>query len=127
MDYQQQAIDFAIKHGVTLKVGKPTYGKHFPDDKQSRYIFRCTLERNGVEYSFNFGQSLASGNTEPTMYDVLTCLEKYDHPTFEDFCGEFGYDTDSRSAEKTYDAVRTEYEAVVVLFGDVMDELREIQ
>lgn len=64
----------------------------------------------------------------PTAYDILTCLTKYDPGTFEDFCGEFGYDTDSRRAEKTYNAVMDEYRQVAMLFDeDEMEQLREIQ
>jgi hypothetical protein len=54
----------------------------------------------------------------PTMYDVLTCLQKYDVGTFDDFCSEFGYSEDSRKAEKTYKAVLEEYNAMRLLFSD---------
>jgi len=64
----------------------------------------------------------------PTPYDVLACLTKYDPGTFEDFCGEFGYDTDSKSAEKTYNAVVNEWKNVQSLFSDAeIEELQEIQ
>lgn len=61
----------------------------------------------------------------PTEYDLLACLTKYDVGTFEDFCGEFGYDTDSRKAEETYSAIKEEYEKVCGLFTD--EELTELQ
>lgn len=64
---------------------------------------------------------------EPTFYDVLTSLQKYDVNTFENFCGDFGYDTDSRTAERTYKAVKKEFKAVERLFGDILEELQEIQ
>ena len=65
--------------------------------------------------------------TAPTAYDVLACLTKYDPGTFEDFCGEFGYDTDSRKAYKTYKAVKREWKNVAILFTDEqLDMLREI-
>lgn len=66
--------------------------------------------------------------TPPTAYDVLTCLQKYDVGSFADFCGEFGYDEDSRSAKKTYKAVRKEFSKVSELFSDEeIEELQEIQ
>lgn len=66
--------------------------------------------------------------TPPTAYDVLTCLTKYDPGTFEEFCGEFGYDTDSRRAEKTYNAVFNEWLEITRLFNDKeIEALREIQ
>lgn len=66
--------------------------------------------------------------TEPTAYDVLTCLTKYDPNTFEDFCSEFGYDEDSRKAEKIYDSVVDEYKNVAMLWNDEeIEQLAEIQ
>jgi len=65
---------------------------------------------------------------EPTPYDVLAAVQKYDVGTFEDFAGEFGYDTDSRKAENTYHAVLDEYKNLQRLFNDEeIEELGEIQ
>ena len=127
MNYLQQANDFAKKHNVKMKINSVNYGKHFADDKESRYIFNITLSRKGKRYTFNFGQSLASGSEEPTMYDILSNLEKYESRDFEDFCSNYGYDTDSIKALKTYKAVDREYKAVNRLFNDIMKELQEIQ
>lgn len=63
----------------------------------------------------------------PTVYSVLACLIKYDPGTFEDFCWEFGYDEDSRTAEKIYFAVQKEYTQLSKLFtAEEMEELAEI-
>lgn len=63
---------------------------------------------------------------KPTEYDVLACICKDDPEDFENFCSNFGYDTDSRKAEKTYFAVQKEYRECLRMFGDCLDELREI-
>lgn len=68
---------------------------------------------------------------KPTAYDVLTCISgdigMHDW-TFEEFCSDFGYDTDSRQAEKTYNAVCDQSRALARLFNDEeLDQLREIQ
>lgn len=60
------------------------------------------------------------------MYDILSCLTKYDPGTYKDFLQEFGYDEDSKRAEKMYKAIKREYSAVERLFGDIMEELQEI-
>jgi len=125
--YEQQAIDFATKYGVRLTIGTPVYSTHFDDDTTRRYVFPCKLQRNGKSYSFKFGQSISKDNEQPTMYDILACLEKYESYSFEDFCANYGYNEDSRKAEKTYKAVCKEYAAVERLFGDIMEELQEIQ
>jgi hypothetical protein len=63
----------------------------------------------------------------PTAYDVLASITKYDVGTFEDFCSEFGYDTDSKKAEKTYNAVKEEWLNINRLFTDAeIEELQEI-
>ena len=127
MNYQQQANDFATKYGVKLKINSSEYGNHFAHDKEHRYIFNCTLTRNGKRYTFNFGQSIAAGNTPPTMYDVLSCLEKYKPENLEDFCNWYGLDTDSINDLNTYKAVKREFNGVNRLFGDILEELQEIQ
>lgn len=129
-DYEQQGIDFLQKHGVKMSVTYVNYGPHFVGDKESRHRYRVTFSRNGKSMRVMFGQSHAKGATTPTAYDVLSCLQKYDVGTFEDFCSEFGYDEDSRSAERIYKAVIKECEGVARVFpqdDDSVDALREIQ
>ncbi len=65
---------------------------------------------------------------QPTAYDVLTCVQKYDPGTFENFCSEFGYDTDSRKSEKLYKAIVNEYQNIAMLYNDnEIEMLQEIQ
>jgi len=64
----------------------------------------------------------------PNAYDILTCLTKYDPGSFADFCGEYGYDEDSITAERTYKAVQEEYTKLSTLYSDAeMEEMAEIQ
>ena len=124
--YEEQALYFAKKYGVKLEILGSEY-KTLWGEEQKRSVFKCKLSRNRKSYAFEFGQSIANGSKEPTIYDILTCLTKYDPETLENFCAEFGYDINSRDSRKTYKAVYKEYIAVERLFGDIMDELQEIQ
>ena len=64
----------------------------------------------------------------PIMYNVLCCLQKYEVGTFENFCDDFGYDIDSKKAEKIYNAVLEEWRNVQVLFSDEeIEQLQQIQ
>ena len=56
----------------------------------------------------------------------MSCITKADPGTFEDFCSEFGYDTDSRQAEKTYKAVKREWEKVARVFGSEGECLEDL-
>ena len=65
---------------------------------------------------------------EPTEYDVLASLTKYNPDTFDNFCASYGYDTDSITAKKIYEAVKEEWLNIERLFNaEEMEELREIQ
>lgn len=128
--YQQQAEDFLKKSGVKMTVSYFKYGPHFAGDTESRHRYRVTFSRNGRRMQIMFGQSVMAGKTEPTAYDVLSCIQKYDVGTFEDFCHEFGYSEDSRRAERIYKAVCKECEGIARVFpqdDDSIDALREIQ
>lgn len=125
-EYDKMAKDFANKTGTRLTILDQDY-KVMENwgDNTPRCVFKCRLVRNKQAYTFEFGQSIAAGTKRPTMYDVLACLQKYDVGSLPDFCEEFGYPY-GPTARKTYDAVVREYNAVLRLFGDVMDELRDI-
>jgi hypothetical protein len=132
--YQLQAENFQKSIGLKFKSSWVRYGRHFYNDKNDRHIFKITLSRNGKRFSFNFGQSVAKDSQNPTIYDVLSCLQKYDVGTFENFCGDFGYELyndectgKNKNNFKLYKAVCKEYENVQKLFSDCLDELQEIQ
>ena len=110
-------------------VGEPIYkNQHFgKDDTVYRFVFKVKLSRNGKNYTFDFGQSELEGDKKPTLYDVLACLQKLEVGSFKNFCGEFGYDEDSRTAERIYKAVCKEFANVERLFSDIIEELQEIQ
>jgi hypothetical protein len=65
------------------------------------------------------------GKRRPTPYDVLAAVTKNDPGTFENFCGDYGYDTDSRRAEGVYKAVQVEYAKMQAFFTE--EELTELQ
>ena len=120
-NYQKQTENILQKMGVKFSSEYITHDYHFEDDKETRDIYRCTFKRDGKRFSIRFGQSLKEsnyGNANPTAYDVVSCLIKNDPDTFENFCAEFGYDTDSRKAEKIYRAVCEEWEKVSAFFTE---------
>ena len=64
----------------------------------------------------------------PDCYDVLACLTKYDPGTFEDFCAEYGYDEDSRTAERIYIAVQNEFANLKRIFDpEQLEAMQEIE
>lgn len=64
----------------------------------------------------------------PTNYDVLTCLQKYEVGTLQDFCSDFGYEADSIKANRIYKDVCKEFDNVCKIWSDEeIEELQEIQ
>jgi hypothetical protein len=62
---------------------------------------------------------------KPTEYDILACLTKYEVGSFENFCSDFCYDTDSRKAERIYKDVLNEWQNVKTIWSD--DEIEALQ
>lgn len=146
-EYEIHAAEVLAKYKIEFRAAFIFHGPYWPDDKESRNVWELILARGEWKekktVSFRFGQSIADSTfrrfndkvspleptqrNKPTSYDLLACLTKNDPGTFGDFCGDFGYDTDSRRAEKTYFAVQEEWEKVRAFFKpEEMEEIREI-
>lgn len=133
--YEQQAENFLQENGIGFNVKFVGYGKHFADDAEIRNIYELTLYRTDKgagagSFTVRFGQSLHATNREeaPTAYDLLASLTKSDPGSFDDFCADFGYDTDSRRAYATWEAVCEEWRKVEAFFsGEELEQLEDIQ
>lgn len=106
-------------------------------------------EKHGVDYSvrlknskhcfdFHYWGSISDAErishgewrgTEPNAYHILSCLGiNMGNVSFSEFCDNFGYDTDSITAEKTFNACINEYNNLKKLFTQSeLEKLAEIQ
>ena len=132
--YERQAKDFLKKTGAKMTISFKDCAPYFEGEKEYRNIYRIRIDRNGKSWSFNFGDSIANKNNgdRPTAYDVLACITKYEPPAdVWDFAEEYGYNIDSRQeynkVNRIYKNVCIEYKNAVRMFGDVLDDLAEIQ
>lgn len=126
-EFELQGKQFLEETGTTMEVGEPEFGLHFHDDKKPRYRFPVTFKRGKKRFKFIFGQSYALDDKVPTAYGVLAVLTKSDPGTFENFCSEFGYDGDSRTAESIYKAVCKEWKHVSDMWtADEIEKMQEI-
>jgi len=98
---------------------------------------------------FTFGQSIVNSvspddlrripwghkpkqRVAPDAYSVLACLTKYETPQdVWEFAAEYGYEINDRKSLNRVDricmAVMEEYKDARRLFGDIMEQLREIE
>ena len=107
-EYEKQAKGFLEKHNLSFGAEYKEYGQYFEGDTQERAIYRIRIRRknNGRSITFNFGQSIAGTEVgeKPTGYDILASISgditcPYD---FGEFCLEYGYNEDSREAERIF-------------------------
>lgn len=115
-DYEGNAQRFLDRNGIRFRVtwkggACPPWGPQV--DRACNHVhgdrYRVNLiKRNPpAQVSFDFWNSAADmqAGKQPTAYDVLACISSdiYTPETFEDFCSEYGYDTDSRRTEKLFE------------------------
>ena len=131
-DYEEKANKFLEAHGISFKAiyisdDCPDWcdDSHIHGDK-----YEASFSREGREdlklFFWNSYHDKMKG-ISPVAYDVLAAITKTDPGSFEDFCDELGYDSDSRKAEATYKAVKAEWEKVNLFFAlDEIEALEEI-
>lgn len=144
-EYEITAEEFCTRAKILFSTTFDGHRKYFPEDKESRDVYICTFLRGTRTLSITFGQSIihskignesikrmeARGNYKrmkiksPTAYDVLSCIQKTSPGTFEQFCSEHGYDSDSRQAEKTWKLCVEQWFQVEQFF--TAKEIEEIQ
>lgn len=111
----------------TIGVQKRAIDRKLLDQPKER-VLKHVLRESGHVFMNNGKSDIIHYPKAPTAYSVLACLQKYEVGTFEDFCGEFGYNEDSIKANKTYKAVLNEYNNVCALYNEKELELMsEIQ
>lgn len=137
-EYNQAAIN--VLQNLHSRMTITRLGVGFPawDKGHAHPHYHFTIRNSRGEYSGEFWGSRAELEAEMNRkntavyrtceYDVLAALTKYDPGTFLDFCAEFGYDSDSISALKTYWAVCEEYAGLARIFTrEELERLAEIQ
>lgn len=108
----ESAIDkFLSDRSISFKVIE--YGL-VEDLNWNRYSFMTTFKREDnrtcvIEVPFSQGIAITENPTPATVIHSLI-LDLIDGRTFEEWCSDFGYDTDSRSKERIYnECVLEEY------------------
>ena len=77
-------------------------------DSDSTDHWKCILDRAGTPFvRLFFSKGYAHHGAQPELDEVLDCLASdatgiENARSFDEWCGEYGYDTDSRRAERTY-------------------------
>lgn len=100
-------------------------GNKGPSWIDQSHPWRVTLVYRGRRLSTDFFQGMGH-EKEPTAADVLSCLlsgvtSVENARSFEEWCGDLGFDTDSRKAEQMYKACEAMVPKLRRFLGDDFD------
>lgn len=132
-DYQKQAADFLAKHSIkfSAKLTNKKSPPWSPDRKVNHFV--VTLSKGKKRISFDFWDSQhnkQAGIETLDAYSALSCVSSdiYCADTFEEFCGDFGYNTDSRKDLATFKRCSAFAKKLNAFFtAGEKEELAEIQ
>lgn len=119
---QKPLADFIKEQKITLRFDYADSNPNMPDSQNMDH-YRVTLrnadrKRMTLVYSKGYGHN----NKPPEVDEVLDCVASdaagFENSNgFEDWCSEYGYDTDSRSAERTYKAIEKQAAKLQAFLG----------
>lgn len=134
-EYVKQAKDFLKSCGATMKITQIgcEQNKNW-NDKGWHNTYRATIKTPMGSMWVKFWDSVynTERGIEPTEYDVIACLEKYDVGTIDDFVSEFGYEvnewSDVKRIQNIYNAVKRQYKSLCRCFTpEQIEAMQEIQ
>ena len=125
MDTQTITLDqFITEQQLVMSVRPVKRNPHMQGEQMPRN-FECTIEFEGRGYHEPLTVYFSQGSAHkkpPTLAEVLDCLASDasgvdNAQSFEDWASEYGYDTDSRKAEKTYNICVQQAQELKALLG----------
>jgi hypothetical protein len=110
----QTLQSFIAEHKITMDCEWSDSNPNIDMDAWSKTAahWKCTLKIHKRRMTVYFSQGSAHIG-EPKLAAVLDCVasdaaELINSGTFEDWCSKYGYDTDSRKAERTYQTIKSQ-------------------
>ena len=134
-EYVKQAKDFLESCNATMEITQIgcEQNKNW-NDNGLHNTYRATIKTPMGSMWVKFWDSVynTERGIEPNEYDILTCLEKYDVGTIDDFVQEFGYEVnewaDVKRIQNIYNAVKRQYKSLCRCFTpEQIEAMQEIQ
>ena len=93
--------------------------------------YKVTLKMNGRQMTLYFSQGYGISG-EPTAQSVINCLISdaigfENSRGFEDWAGEYGYDTDSRKAEAIYKTIERQAKKLKQFLGEKYNQIYDLE
>lgn len=114
--------DFVSAAGITLRAESCVDNPHM-DGSENMDNWRCVLRAGRSRMTIYFSKGLGHKGAAPEAAEVLDCLASdaagfENAQGFEDWCSEYGYDADSRRAERTFKTVERQAKRLRAFLGE---------
>ncbi len=118
----KKIAEFIRSAGITLRAERTDHNSSMADSRDMDH-WRVTLRAGRSRMTLTFSKGYGHNGAEPTTAEVLDCLASdaatwENAQTFEDWCSEFGFDTDSRKAERIFKTVERQAARLKALLGE---------
>jgi hypothetical protein len=113
--------EFISKHGISMTTRRADSNPSMVDSRDMNH-YRVTIKAGRSRMTIPFSQGYGIKH-DPELGNVLDCLASdasgfENSRSFEDWAGDYGYDTDSRKAERTFMAVGKQSAKLKALLGE---------
>lgn len=119
---QDDPKNFAEEHGITATSVSTDRNHNLEEAKVDMMDhWKVTLRRGKARMTVIFSKGLGHHGVKPTAIEVLGNMASdasSADESFEDWCANYGYETDSRKAEKTFKAVKKQAVTLKRFLGD---------
>jgi hypothetical protein len=114
--------EFIARHDITASCS-PTDHNPNMDGGEKMDHWRVVLARPGARLTVYFSMGTGHHGKPPEPASVLDCLASdaasiENAPDFREWCAEFGYDTDSRKAHRTFKICQRQAQRLKNFLGD---------
>ena len=112
---------FIAANGISMSADWADTNPNFTDPHPDMSHYKCVLSKDKPRRSMTTYFSMGSALTrEPSAADVLDCLASDSAgigEQFEDWAREYGYDPDSRKAERSYKTCQRQAKILLQFLG----------
>ena len=122
--FKMNMNEFVKRNNIKINVEWAERNPNMINDAWSKTAnhYKTTLKKDKKQLTVYFSMGSALTN-EPTAEEVIDSLAMdgsvyLNNDSFENFCGEFGYDEDSRKAEKLYNTILKQAEKTEKFLGN---------
>ena len=122
---------FIKSHQITMRAVRANSNPNMQDSANMDRWKVTFTRKEGNRYPMMttyFSMGYGHNGKSPSAAEVLDCLASDastidNAPSFEDFCGDMGYDSDSRKAEKIFNACEHQANRLRSFLGDAYESL----